>query len=145
LEIYCSGYGASILQKLITPKNHPFFSGKSPTLRQIAQVSLILFSRTGSIEPFIERGFAKEGLKPNVVMTHNNLMSVKKYVALGLGAALVSGYAVSKEEKRSIDVFPMDRYFPKRKYGLLLRKKKYVSPVVKALIRTIKPDIEFKK
>jgi DNA-binding transcriptional LysR family regulator len=78
-------------------------------------------------------------------MTHNNLMSVKKYVTLGLGAALVSDFAVSREEERTIDVFPMDRYFAKRKYGLLLRKKKYISPVVKAFIRTIKPDMELAK
>jgi len=107
--------------KLIAPKNKRVFPGTSPTLRQIAQVPLILFSRTGSIEPFIERRFAKERLKPNVVITHNNFVSVKKYVASGLGVALLSGYAVTEEDERIIDIFPMDRYFPKRKYGLLLR------------------------
>jgi DNA-binding transcriptional LysR family regulator len=133
-------------QKLIAPKNNTFFSGKKhPSLRQVARAPLILFSSTGAIEPYIERRFAREGLKPNVVMTHNNLMSVKKYVTLGLGAALVSDFAVSREEEKTIDVFPMDRYFARRKYGLLLRKKKYISPVVKAFIRTIKPGIESTK
>jgi DNA-binding transcriptional LysR family regulator len=130
-------------QKLIAPKHHAFFSGKSPTLRQIAKIPLILFSRTGSIEPVIERRFAQERLKPNVIMTHNNFVSVKKYVAQGLGVAIVSAYAVSKEDEKTIDILPLDRYFPKRKYGLLLRKRKYISPAVKAFIRTIKPDIEF--
>jgi DNA-binding transcriptional LysR family regulator len=64
-------------------------------------------------------------------------------VAQGLGAAIVSAYAVSKEDEKTIDILPLDRYFPKRKYGLLLRKRKYISPAVKAFIRTIKPDIEF--
>jgi DNA-binding transcriptional LysR family regulator len=131
--------------KLIAPKNNKFFQGKSPTLRKIAQAPLILFSRTGPIEPFIQSRFAEDQLKPHVVMTQNNFVSVKKYVALGLGAAILSGFAVSEEDERTFDVFPLDRYFPKRKYGLLLRKKKYLSPAVKAFIRTIKPNIQFKK
>ncbi len=131
--------------KLIAPKSNKFFQGKYPTLRQIAQGPLILFSRTGSIEPFIEKTFAKEQLKPRVVMTQNNFVSVKKYVAAGLGATILSGIAVSEEDEGMFDVFPLDRYFPKRKYGLLLRKKKYLSPAAKAFIRTIKPDIQFKR
>jgi DNA-binding transcriptional LysR family regulator len=132
-------------QKLIAPKNNTFFPGTSPTLRQIAQAPLILFSRTGSIEPFIERRFAKERLKPNVVMIHNNFVSVKKYVALGLGIALLSGYAVSEEDEKTIDIFSLDRYFPRRRMGLLLRIRKYLSPAVKAFIRTVKPSIQFNR
>ncbi|OGP65033.1 MAG: hypothetical protein A2170_03015 [Deltaproteobacteria bacterium RBG_13_53_10] len=130
---------------LIAPKNNTFFQGKSPTLRRIAQCPLILFSRTGTIEPFIARRFSQEQLKPRVVMTLNNFASVKKYVAQSLGAAILSGFAVSKEEKRLFDVFPLNQYFPKRKYGLLVKKKKYFSPAVKAFLRSIKPDIQFKK
>jgi DNA-binding transcriptional LysR family regulator len=130
---------------LIAPKNNAFFPRKSPTLRQIAQVPLILFSHKGSLERLIERRFAEERLKPNVVMTHNNHVSVKKYVAFGMGVAILGEYAVSKEDEKTIDIFRLDRYFPKRKYGLLLRKRKYLSPMVKAFIRTMKPNIEFTK
>lgn len=132
-------------QVLIAPKHHTFFTGKTPTLRQIAKTPLILFSRTGSIEPYIEKGFAKERLKPNVVMTQNNFVSVKKYVALGLGAAILGGNGVSEEDRETFDIFPLDPCFPKRKYRLLLRKKKYLFPALKAFIRTIKPDIPFAK
>jgi len=130
---------------LIVPKNNTFFPGKAPTLRQIAQAPLILFSHRGSLEHLIEARFAEERLKPNVVMTHNNHVSVKKYVAFGMGAAILGEYAVSKEDEKMIDIIRLDRYFPKRKYGLLLRKRKYLSPMVKAFIRTMKPNIEFTK
>ncbi len=132
-------------QKLITPKKHSFFWGRSPTLKQIAQTPLILFSRMGSIEPFIGRRFSQEQLKPNVVMIHNNFVSVKRYVALGVGAALLSGYAITEEDKKTFEIFSLDRFFPKRKIGLLFKKRKYLSPVVKAFIRTIKPEIQFAK
>jgi LysR family cyn operon transcriptional activator len=130
---------------LIAPKNNTFFPGKAPTLRQIAQAPLILFAHRGSLEPLIERRFAEERLKLNVVMTHNNHVSVRKYVALGMGVAILGEHAVSKEDAKAFDIFRLDRYFPKRTYALLLRKRKYLSPMVRAFLRTIKPDIEFTK
>ena len=130
---------------LIAPRNNPFFKTKAPTLKQIAGAPLILFSHRGLPERLIENRFAIENLKPNVVMTHNNHVSVKKYVALGMGAAILSGQTVSEEDKKILDIYPLDRYFPRRKYALLLRKRKYIPPMVKAFIRTMKPDIEFAK
>lgn len=128
---------------LICGKDSNFFSGRAPTLKQVAETPLILFSRTGAVEPFIERRFAKEKLQPKIVMTHNNPVSVKKYVTLGLGAALLSGFSVSDEDRRALRIYNMDRYFQRRKYGLVLRKRKYLPPYVKSFIRTIKPDIQF--
>jgi DNA-binding transcriptional LysR family regulator len=130
---------------LIACKNNRFFRRKAPTLREIAQCPLILFSRTGSIEPFIASKFAAERLQPRVVMTLNNFASVKQYVSQGLGVGILSEFAVSEEDKMRFDIFPLSQYFPKRKYGLLIKKKKYFSPAVKAFIRTIKPGIQFKK
>jgi DNA-binding transcriptional LysR family regulator len=130
---------------LIAPKNNPFFKTKAPTLKQIAAAPLVLFSHRGLPERLIENRFARENLKPNVVITHNNHVSVKRYVALGMGVAIVSGQTVSQEDERMLDIYPLDRYFPKRQYALLLRKKKYISPMVKAFIRTMKPDIAFTK
>lgn len=128
---------------LIVPKKNPFFHGRVPTLKQIAKAPLILFSHRGLHEQLIENRFAREGLVPNVVITHNNHVSVKKYVASGMGVAILSGQTVSEEDKRVLDIYRLDRYFPRRKYGLLLRKRKYISPMVKAFIRTMKPDIDF--
>jgi DNA-binding transcriptional LysR family regulator len=129
--------------KLVAPKENSFFSRELPNLKEIARAPLILFSHKGSIEPFIERRFAEAHLKPNVIMTLNNLVSVKTYVALGMGVALLSGYAISEEDENAFHIVSLDRYFPKRRHGLLLRKKKYLSPAVKAFIRVIKPDMDF--
>ena len=130
---------------LIAPKNNTFFPGKSPTLKQIAEAPLILFAHNGSLEPVIEGRFAEERLKPNVVMTHNNFVSMKKYVARGMGTAILGGHAVSEEDREIFDIFPLDLFFPRRRYGLLLKKKKYFSPMVRDFLRTIKPDIDFTK
>ena len=128
---------------LIAGKDSEFLRGRAPTLKQVAETPLVLFSRTGEVEPFIERRFTQDKLRPRVVMTHNNPVSVKKYVALGLGAALLSSFSISEEDRKTMRVFNMDRYFPRRRYGLVLRKRKYLTPHVKAFIRSIKADIEF--
>lgn len=128
--------------KLIAPKKGRYFAGKRPTLEEIANCPLIVFSLSGSIDPFLEKRFTEEKLSPNIIMTHNNFASVKKYVAKGMGVALLSGYAVSEEDRKNIDVFSMDHSFLRRKYGIILRKRKYISPAVKAFIQTINPDIQ---
>jgi DNA-binding transcriptional LysR family regulator len=140
--IYHNLYETSLI--LIAPKNSRFFTGTYPTLKQIAEAPLILyFLHRGSLDPVIEGRFAAQQLKPNVIMTHNNFVSVKNYVAQGMGVAIMGGHALSPKEEQSFDVYNLDRYFPKRKYVILLRKKKYLSPIVKAFIRSIKPDIDF--
>jgi len=76
----------------------------------------------------IDNRFAQENLKPNVVITHNNHVSVKRYVPSEWALPFLSGHTVSEEDEKMIDIYPLDRYFPRRKYALLLRKRKYVSP-----------------
>ncbi len=128
---------------LIAPKNNPFFPAGYPTLKQIAEAPLIMFAHRGSFEPLIEGRFAKDRLKPNVIMTHNNFVSMKKYVAAGMGVAILAAHAVSPEDEQNFDVYNLEPYFPQRKYGILLKKKKYLSAMVKAFLRTLKPDIHF--
>jgi hypothetical protein len=77
-----------------------------------------------------------------VVQIHNNFVSIKNYVAQGMGIAILSGHALSPEDGQRFDIFSLDRYFPKRKYGILLKKKKYLASAVKAFIRFLKPEID---
>jgi DNA-binding transcriptional LysR family regulator len=129
---------------MIAPKNNPYFSGKTlPTLKQIAEAPLILLAHRGLHEQMIEERFAVNQLKLNVVQSHVNFVNVKKYVAQGMGVAILGRIAISQEDEQNFDIYSLDRYFPKWKYGILLKKKKYHSAMVKAFIRTIKPDIDF--
>jgi DNA-binding transcriptional LysR family regulator len=129
---------------LITPKNNHYFPRKvPPSLKQIAEAPLILLAHRGVSSPFIEERFIKSRLKPNVVMTVNSFVNIKKFVAHGIGVAILNGHAISQEDEQNFDIYRLDRYFPKRKYGILLKKKKYISAMVRAFIRTIKPDIDF--
>ncbi len=127
---------------LLAPKNHSFFAGENPTLEQISQCPLILFSQSGGMESYIKNHFEKEQLKPNVILTHNNVESVKTYIKLGLGVAITVDYAISDRDRKLFQVIPLDKYFQDRVYYLFLRRRKYFPPALKTFIQAIKPDIK---
>ena len=127
--------------KLITPKQNSFKIGSKPALQKIAEAPFICFPGSSTITSLIKKRFEKEGLALNEIMVLNNYDSVKKYVALGQGLAILDDYAVSKEDEESLNVLPLDRFFQKRTYRLIVRKRKYLPPAAKAFIRSIKPDI----
>jgi len=130
--------------RLITAKKDPVFNSQKVTLEQIANIPFILFPRTSSITPLIEKRFAENNLELNVVMTLNNYEDVKRYVGLGVGVAILDEYALNEEDEKKLNIFPVDQFFGERRCGLIMRKRKYLSPPVKEILRYIKPDINIK-
>jgi DNA-binding transcriptional LysR family regulator len=130
--------------KLIAPKKNPFFKGKRLTLEMISKAPLISFPHSSTLRPFIEKRFSENELELNVVLVLNNYDSVKKYVALGLGVSILDDYALTENDKKDLQIYSLDRFFEKRSYGIIRRKRKYLSPPAKAFIRGIKPDLGFK-
>lgn len=131
--------------KLIAPKNNIFFSRKSPNLKQISKAPFICFPHSSTITPFIEKRFSEEQLQLKATLILNDFDTVKTYVGLGLGVSILDSFTILKEDEGNLDIFPLRMFYTKRRYGLLLRKRKYLSPAARAFIRTIKPDIQFKR
>jgi len=129
--------------KLLAPKNSFFSKGRSPSIKQISEAPFIFFPRSSTITPLIERKFQDNSLELNSVLVLNNFESVKKYVALGVGISILDDYLLTREDGAILDIFSLDNLFKKRKYGLILREKKYLSPVVRAFLHSIKHDIQF--
>lgn len=126
---------------LIARKSAFFLKGKRPTLKQISEVPFIFFPHSSTITPLIEKTFAERNLKLRVVLVLNNFEDVKEYVRLGMGVSILDGYTLNEEDYEKLDIFPMGRFFSKRKYGLIIRKKRYLSPTVKGFIKSIKPNL----
>ena len=117
--------------------------GDKPTLKEISKMPFISFPDSSIIKPLIEEKFAKNDLSLNVVLILNNFQAIKEYVASGLGVSIIDDKMLFGRERSMLDVFPLGHIFEKRKYGLILRKGKYLSPAVKAFIRTMKPSLKF--
>ena len=94
--------------------------------RQLAAVGLDL-SAIGC-----RRGEGRAGF---VVLEAGGWEVIKKYVEMGLGISIVTDVCLTGEEK--LVKFPLDEYFPKRTYGIVLRRGKYLSPQAKRFIETM--------
>ncbi|MFO8091179.1 MAG: LysR family transcriptional regulator [Desulfatiglandaceae bacterium] len=123
---------------LIAPKGNDFFQSSSPSLEEIAKAPFISFPRSSTITPLVAGKFAERGLVLNETFTLNNYETVKKFVAMGAGVAILDDYAVNEGNEHKIEVYGLGDFFPIREYGVVLRKRKYLPPCAKAFLERLK-------
>ena len=63
---------------------------------------------------------------------------VKKYVEMGLGISILTNVCLTGNEK--LTAIPLDKYFPPRNYGLIVRKGKFFTPQARRFIEMFDPD-----
>jgi DNA-binding transcriptional LysR family regulator len=126
---------------LVAQADNPYFRKKAPTLNQIARAPFISFPQSSTIAAIIKNRFRRVNLDLNIVLVLNNFEEVKRYVSLGVGVSILDDFTISDADRDTLDIYDLSGYFRERKYGLIIRKKKYLSPHVKAFIRTIRQDI----
>jgi DNA-binding transcriptional LysR family regulator len=61
---------------------------------------------------------------------------IKKYVQLGLGISIVTSICLTGDEP--LATVSLSRYFPKRTYGLVMRKGKYLSAPASKFLELVK-------
>lgn len=127
---------------LIASRNGPYIIERNFNLCDIAKLPFISLPKTSIIAHYIGKRFSEDGLKPNTVAIFYNFETAKKYVSLGLGVAILDDYMLAQEDKRKFDIFPLEEFFQARRYGIVMKRKKYPSLVVKAFLKTLKPDLQ---
>ncbi len=122
---------------LITPPDHPLAKKKNPTLKDISSYGLILPPRHLATWRMLELVFSQNGLKFKVSLEAGGWEIIKKYVALEMGISIVSGVCLTGSE--ALAMRPLDAYIPKRSYGVVVRRGKFLSPQAKAFIDMADP------
>ena len=110
---------------VITCVGHPLVREKKLTLEAISRYPLILPGRNLSTSPMVDSTFKRHGLSYQVAMEVGGWEAIKKYVELGLGISIISSLGVAGTEK--LEVLSAGEYFPKRTYGVVLRKGRVIS------------------
>ncbi|WP_456446317.1 LysR family transcriptional regulator [Thiolapillus sp.] len=123
---------------LITPRDHPLAAQKEVSLRDICPHGLILPPRHLATWRFLELVFSQAGLKFKVSLEAGGWEIIKKYVELGMGISIVTGVCLTGKE--NLHATPMDQYIPKRSYGVVVRRGKFLSPQAQAFIDMVDPD-----
>ncbi|MCP3849648.1 MAG: LysR family transcriptional regulator [Gammaproteobacteria bacterium] len=123
---------------LITPEDHPLADKGNITLEDISPYGLILPPHHLSTWRVVDMAFRQQNLSFHVSLEAGGWEIIKKYVELGMGVSIVTDVCLTGDEKLSRK--PLDDYFPKRSYGLVLRKGKFLSPQARRFIEIMDPE-----
>jgi DNA-binding transcriptional LysR family regulator len=121
---------------LIVGLDHPLAKRRRVTLKDVAPHPLILPPSHLTTWRVVDYAFGQHNLTYQVKMEAGGWEVIKKYVALGMGISIVTSICLTGDE--DLATFSLARYFPKRTYGLVIRKGKFLSPAAQrfaALIR----------
>ncbi|MBA3582182.1 MAG: LysR family transcriptional regulator [Gammaproteobacteria bacterium] len=124
---------------LITPLDHPLANQTNITLQDISPYGLILPPRHLSTWRMVKLVFQQHNVPYQVALEAGGWEVIKKYVELGMGISIVTDICLTGQEK--LAVIPLHQYFPKRSYGVVLRRGKFVSAQARRFLETMDPDI----
>ncbi|HRH82037.1 MAG TPA: LysR family transcriptional regulator [Thiobacillaceae bacterium] len=121
---------------LITPLDHPLAekaaSGREVTLEDVSHYGLILPPAHLSTWRIVKYVFQQHNLTFSVTLEAGGWEVIKKYVELGMGISIVTDICLTGGER--LARIPLSRYFPKRGYGLVVRKGRFQSPQARRFI-----------
>ncbi len=112
---------------LIAPKNHPLSEIKDISLSHITPYGLILPPRHLSTWRIVKMVFAQHNINYTVALEAGGWEVIKRYVRIGMGISIVTDVCITGQDKKDLTIIPLDKYFPKRSYGIVTRKGKFLS------------------
>lgn len=123
---------------LITRRDHPLAGRSRVTLKDIARYPLILPPKEQSTFRVVEMVFAEHSLPYDIKLEVGGYDVIKKYVELGLGISIVMSHCLTGADH--LHAVPLGRWFPKRKYGLVLRRGRTLSPAAERFVEMIRTE-----
>jgi DNA-binding transcriptional LysR family regulator len=117
---------------LIMPIGHALAEKDSITIEDIAPYGLILPPRRLTTWRMVDRVFQQHQVPFNVTLEVGGWEVIKRYVELDFGISIVTGICLREDDK--LVAKNMSAYFPKRSYGVVMRRGKYLSPQARAFL-----------
>jgi DNA-binding transcriptional LysR family regulator len=132
---------------LIMPLGHDLADRKHIQLKDISPYGLILPHRRLTTWRMVDRIFQQHGVPFSVVLEVGGWEVIKRYVELGFGISITT--SICLRENDPLVVRNMSRYFPKRSYGMVIRRGKHLSLAAQAFLDEMKnvpmPDLPYVK
>lgn len=123
---------------LITGLDHPLAGRDRVTLEEISRCGLILPPRHLSTWHIVDLVFRKHRLSYQVILEAGGWEVIKRFVELGLGVSIVTSICLVGKER--LAAIPLNDYFPKRSYGVVMRRHKQLSPSARRFVELLDPD-----
>jgi DNA-binding transcriptional LysR family regulator len=117
---------------LIMPLGHKLAEQKRVRIEDIAPYGLILPPRRLTTWRMVDRVFQQHQVPFNVTLEVGGWEVIKRYVELDFGVSIVTGICLRDSDK--LVAKNMSAYFPKRSYGSVMRRGKYLSAQARAFL-----------
>ncbi len=86
-------------------------------------------------DPRLRETFERHNVPFNVALEVSTIDTLKHFVACGLGIAVVSGFAVTQEDRARLDIVAVPQEFGgATTYGVVIRRDKHRSALLKSLV-----------
>lgn len=128
---------------LIAAPGHPLSRLRRVSLRDISRYPLILPPRHLSTWRQVEIVFLQHGLPYEVRLEVGGWEVIKRYVELGMGISIVMSVCLTGREH--LEVIPVNKYFPKRVYGIVRLNTRTLSPQARDFIAVFKKEVQGRK
>ena len=126
----------------IAPPSSPLAGKRKVTLAEIAEHGLI-FHKTGSMRRLMERQLRPFRERLAVTMELTSAELVKKFVAAGLGASMISKRFVRNEIREgSLKILDVDAETSHRELGVVVREGKTLSRAAQAFLEQVEKSGE---
>ncbi len=126
---------------VVVPKGHPLVREKPLTLEAIARYPLVTYDPTFAGRTALDRAFAARGLHPEIVLTALDSDVIKSYVALGLGAGIISARAFRPGKDEGLVALDCGHLFPAQTTRLAFRRGAYLRGFAVEFIRLLAPHV----
>lgn len=126
---------------VVVPKGHPLAREKPLTLEAIARYPLVTYDPTFAGRTALDRAFAARGLHPEIVLTALDSDVIKSYVALGLGAGIISSRAFRPGKDEGLVALDCGHLFPAQTTRLAFRRGAYLRGFAVEFIRLLAPHV----
>ncbi len=128
-------------QRLVMPLGHPLADKPDLTLADIGQYGLILPPKRQITWRLVDLVFQQNRVPDTVALEVGGWEVIKQYVAMGMGISILSSICLTDADRGRIVARPLDRFFPARSYGVVMRKGRLPSPQARAFMDLIQPDL----
>lgn len=120
----------------VVSKDHPLASSSTLNLSELANYTCVLPNKNTFTRQIADQAFGKQGLRPQVRMSTNNLETLAMLVSIGWGWSLLPSTLV--DDKFSILDIPDLNV--ERKLGVIYHKQKTLSRAALAFIELLKNE-----
>ena len=127
---------------LITSLNHPLSKKKNITLLDIAQYPMITYEKGLVSRDILDKTFDDIHLDVEIVMEATNSETIKRYVEMGIGIAIIPKTALFPSHPRRLETISVNKYFGKNQDGVILRKGKHITSWAKNFLYLLKPNLK---